>query len=68
MTFAVMGSTFTMYCTDALGINTGLLAILLLIWNTWDFINDPLMGALLDKAFAKKKEKKERNKRVGKLY
>ena len=21
MTFAVMGSTFTMYCTDALGIN-----------------------------------------------
>ena len=58
MTFAVMGSTFTMYCTDALGINTALLAILLLIWNTWDFINDPLMGALLDKAFAKKKNPK----------
>ena len=55
MTFAVMGSTFTMYCTDALGIDTALLAILLLIWNTWDFINDPLMGALLDKAFAKHK-------------
>ena len=53
MTFAVMGSTFTMYCTDALGIDTALLAILLLIWNTWDFINDPLMGALMDKAFAK---------------
>ena len=53
MTFAVMGSTFTMYCTDALGINTALLAILLLVWNTWDFINDPLMGALMDKAFAK---------------
>ena len=58
MTFAVMGSTFTMYCTDALGINTALLAILLLVWNTWDFINDPLMGALLDKAFAKKKNPK----------
>jgi len=58
MTFAVMGSTFTMYCTDALGIDTALLAILLLIWNTWDFINDPLMGALLDKAFAKKKNPK----------
>ena len=53
MTFAVMGSTFTMYCTDALGLDTALLAILLLIWNTWDFINDPLMGALMDKAFAK---------------
>ena len=53
MTFAVMGSTFTMYCTDALGIDTALLAILLLIWNTWDFINDPIMGAIMDKAFAK---------------
>lgn len=53
MTFAIMGSTFTMYCTDALGLNTALLATLLLIWNVWDFINDPLMGALMDKIFAK---------------
>ena len=54
MTFAIMGSTFSMYCTDALGIDTGLLAILLAVWNVWDFINDPLMGAFMDKAFAKK--------------
>lgn len=54
MTFAIMGSTFAMYCTDALKINTELLAILLAIWNVWDFINDPLMGAFMDKAFAKK--------------
>ena len=52
MTFALMGSTFSMYCTDALGINELLLASLLLIWNIWDFINDPLMGALMDKSFA----------------
>ena len=58
MTFAIMGSTFTLYCTNALGLNTTLLATLLLIWNTWDFINDPLMGALMDKAFAKKHNKK----------
>ncbi len=58
MTFAIMGSTFTMYCTDALGLNTALLATLLLIWNVWDFVNDPLMGALLDKAFAKHHNKK----------
>lgn len=44
MTFAVMGSTFAMYCTDALKVDTDLLAILLVIWNVWDFINDPLMG------------------------
>ncbi len=54
MTFAIMGSTFSMYCTDALKIDTGLLAILLAVWNVWDFINDPIMGAFMDKAFAKK--------------
>lgn len=53
MTFALMGSTFAMYCTDALGINTALLATLLLVWNVWDFINDPMMGALMDQHFAK---------------
>ena len=31
MTFALMGSTFSMYCTDALGINPSTLALLLLI-------------------------------------
>ena len=53
MTFALMGSTFAMYCTDALKIDTGLLATLLAIWNVWDFVNDPLMGAFMDKIFAK---------------
>ncbi len=54
MSFALMGSTFAMYCTDALKIDTELLAVLLFVWNVWDFINDPLMGAFMDKAFAKK--------------
>lgn len=54
MTFAIMGSTFSMYCTDALKIDTGLLAILLAVWNVWDFINDPIMGAFMDKSFSKK--------------
>lgn len=58
MTFAIMGSTFAMYCTDALKVDTDLLAILLVIWNVWDFINDPLMGAFMDKAFAKKQNGK----------
>ena len=43
--------------TDALGISTTLLGILLVVWNVWDFINDPLMGALMDKAFAKRQNK-----------
>lgn len=58
MTFAIMGSTFAMYCTDALKVDTELLALLLVIWNVWDFINDPLMGAFMDKAFAKKRNPK----------
>ena len=58
MTFAIMGSTFAMYCTDALKINTDLLAILLAVWNVWDFINDPLMGAFMDKTFAKSRNPK----------
>lgn len=58
LTFALMGSTFAMYCTDALGINEFLLAGLLFIWNVWDFINDPLMGALMDKMFAKNRNPK----------
>ena len=53
MTFALMSSTFSMYCTDALGISPGTIGILLLIWNIWDFINDPLMGAYIDKSYAK---------------
>ena len=55
MTFGIMGSTFAMYCTDALNVNTNLLGILLIIWNVWDFINDPIMGALMDRSFAKSK-------------
>ena len=58
LTFAIMGSTFAMYCTDALGIDEFLLAALLFVWNVWDFINDPLMGALMDKMFAKNKNPK----------
>ena len=58
LTFAIMGSTFSKYCTDALGIDELLLAGLLLIWNVWDFINDPLMGALMDKMFSKNRNPK----------
>ncbi len=58
MTFTLMASTFTMYCTNALGVDPTLLGTLVIIWTIWDAINDPLMGALMDKAFAKKKNAK----------
>ena len=36
-------------------VNPALLATLLLIWNTWDAVNDPLMGTIMDMCFAKAK-------------
>ena len=58
MTFALMDGIFGMYCTDALGIKPAIFAILLLVWNIWDFLNDPLMGALLDRSFSKSQNPK----------
>ena len=58
MTFALMGDIFVAYCTDALLINPFLLGTLLLVWNIWDFINDPIMGALMDRSFANGKNTK----------
>ena len=58
MTFALMASIFSMYCTDVLGINATVMGVLTIIWTIWDAINDPIMGALMDKAFAKKQDKR----------
>ena len=56
MTFVIIGKFFSNYCTDVLSIDEKLLAGLLLIWNIWDFLNDPIMGGFLDKAFAKRRD------------
>ena len=57
MTFALMASIFSMYCTNVLGIDPTLMGTLVLVWTIWDAINDPMMGALMDKAFAKRQNK-----------
>ncbi len=38
-----------------LGVNAALLATILLVWNIWDTVNDPLMGTIMDMCFAKAK-------------
>ena len=58
MTFTLMASIFSIFCTNALGIDPNLLGTLVIIWTIWDAINDPMMGALMDKAFAKKRNPK----------
>ena len=56
MTFALMGTVVTRYYVNVLKVNPILLATLLAIWNIWDAVNDPMMGALMDKMFAKHKD------------
>ena len=56
MTFTLMASIFAMFCTNALGIDSNLLGTLVVVWTIWDAVNDPLMGALMDKAFTKKRD------------
>ncbi len=53
MTFTLMASIFGLYCTNVLGVDPVLMGTLTIIWTVWDAINDPMMGALMDKAFAK---------------
>ncbi len=57
MTFALMASIFSMYCTNVLGVNATVMGVLTIIWTIWDAVNDPMMGALMDKAFARKQHK-----------
>ena len=57
MTFALMASIFSIYCTNVLGINATVMGVLTIIWTIWDAINDPMMGALMDKTFIKHKNK-----------
>ena len=58
MTFALMASIFSMYCTNVLGVKASVMGVLTIIWTIWDAINDPIMGAIMDKAFARNKNKR----------
>ena len=58
MTFALMASIFSMYCTNVLGVDATVMGVLTIIWTIWDAVNDPMMGALMDKAFAKNRNKR----------
>lgn len=53
MTFAILGSFLTPYYTEVAGLTTGAVATMYLVLKIWDAINDPMMGALMDKIFAR---------------
>ena len=56
MTFTLMASIFSVFCTNALGVDPKLLGTLVIVWTIWDAVNDPLMGALMDRAFVKRQD------------
>lgn len=58
MTFALMTGMFTRYCMNVLRVDSAILAGLLLVWNVWDAVNDPMMGAILDKIYSKNHNKR----------
>lgn len=60
MTLVLIGTYLTRYVTNVLTISFATLSVLLLIWNIWDMVNDPLMGTLMDKMFAKTGGKKNK--------
>lgn len=53
LVFGLVGSFLTPYYTEVAGLSAGSVATMYLVLKVWDAINDPMMGALLDKAFAK---------------
>lgn len=55
MTLYVVSLNMTRYLQVHLAVNAGILAAMLLIWNVWDTVNDPLMGTIMDVVFQKAK-------------
>lgn len=60
MTLILVSSYMTRYITNVLTIPYATLSVLLLIWNIWDMVNDPLMGTLMDKTFANSDGKRDK--------
>ena len=55
ITLYMVSGFMSRYLQVHLQVNPGILATMLLIWNIWDAVNDPLMGTIMDICFAKAK-------------
>ena len=53
----MMISYLERFSRNILGINPAVYAIILIVWNVWDAINDPLVGTFMDFSFARAKNK-----------
>lgn len=55
ITLYMVSGFMARYLQVHLAVNPALLATILLIWNAWDAINDPLMGTIMDICYSKAK-------------
>jgi len=55
ITLYMMSGFMARFLQVHLQVNPGILATILLIWNIWDAVNDPMMGTIMDMCFAKAK-------------
>lgn len=55
VTLVMVNTYINRYITNIVGISFATLSILLVIWNVWDALNDPLLGNFIDRWFEKKK-------------
>jgi GPH family glycoside/pentoside/hexuronide:cation symporter len=50
LTGSIIGAFFAIFLTDVAGIRPGMAAAAIFIGRTWDYVNDPLIGHLSDRA------------------
>ena len=55
ITLWMVAGFMTRFLQVHMQVNAGVLATMLLVWNIWDAVNDPLMGTIMDMCFAKAK-------------
>ena len=60
ITIYMVAMYMSRYLQVQLEVNAGILATMLLVWNVWDTVNDPLMGTIMDITFAKAKSGKDK--------
>ncbi len=60
VTLVLIQTFMNRYVTNVLGVSFATLSVLLLVWNIWDMVNDPMMGTIMDKSFSKVHGKKDK--------
>lgn len=60
VTLVMVQTYMNRYITNVVGVSFETLSILLLVWNIWDAVNDPMMGNIIDRVFQNKDAKKDK--------